>query len=246
MTKEVPEITKAVIPAAGLGTRMYPFTKEQPKLIIPILNKPVIEYLLEELTASGIKEIVIVSNHMTELQKLFKHDIHLMEMLKRLKKDTALKRIKHLESLGKVDLVRQDEPMGWLHEVLHAKQYLKKAPFLMSFSDVLYISKVPAAKQVIDIYKRTGKNVNANTRYVLKPEIFDLLEKQEFKEGNDYNGMWILGHLGNRNQIINYHIRGTFCDMGDPLNYLKSQTLFGLNDLNIRQEYKNFLKTLCP
>lgn len=240
------KVTKAVIPAAGLGTRMYPFTKEQPKLMVPLLTKPVIEYLLEELTASGIKEVIIVSNHVTELQKLFKHDDKLSELLKKMKKDTALEEIKHLESLTDIELIRQDAPMGWMHEILHAEQHLDGEPFLVCFSDVLFLSKVPASKQLIDLFYKTGKNINASTRYIFKPYVLDILRNVKFDIGNDHNAIsGVFGKVIDNNDFFNCNIEGTMCDLGDKLDYLKAQTLFGLNDPEIGKRYRRFLDSLC-
>ena len=131
------EVKKAIIIASGLGSRMYPYTKVESKLLIPLLNKPVVEYLVEELAASGIKEVIIVSNHTEKLKQFFKEDERLNQLLKSLKRDDLIKKLHHVELLLDVEIIRQDQPMGWVHELWYARDHIKKEPFVVLFSDVL-------------------------------------------------------------------------------------------------------------
>lgn len=239
------KVTKAIIPAAGLGTRMYPYTKVESKLLIPVLNKPVIEYLLEELTASGIKEVVIISDHLSSLKRLFKEDKKLDAMLKRLKKGTSLNELHHVEVVGKnIDWIKQDKPYGWMHEVLHAHKFIKNEPFLVCFSDVLYRSKVPAAKQVIDAFKKYDKNILARARFVFKPYIMDIAKHEKYSFGKDVADIDIYNQLMKTKDFKVVGIEGDFYDVGDTFSCLKTETVFGLHNKEFGKKYKKFLKTL--
>ncbi len=236
------EVTKAIIVAAGLGSRMYPFTKVDSKLLIPIINKPIIEYLIEELSSSGIKEIVIVSNHLDKVKELLEKDERLENLLKKLKKNKSIERLHHAEYKGKIDLIRQNKPMGWMHEVLHAKEYVKDAPFLVCFSDVIYTSEIPAAKQIITKFQETNKNIRASARFLFKPDVFQIVEKEQYPLGEDVADLDVFDKLRERNELQDLTLQGGFHHVGDPLSYLKTQTIFGLDDPEIGREYKEFLK----
>jgi len=242
--KDTQEVTKAVIAAAGLGSRMFPFTKVESKLLIPILNKPAIEIILEELSASGIKEVIIVSNHIHNLKQLFKDDKHLDSLLHRMKKDKLIKELKHVEYICDVDIIDQEKPLGWMHEIFHAKKYLKGGPFLVCFSDIIYYSKIPAAKQVIDFFKETKKNIKADTRFVLKPDIFDYRRDIKFEIGKDVADLEIFKILEKKGDLNYFKIDGMKFDIGDPLDYLKTQTVFGLENEEFGKDYKKFLINL--
>lgn len=236
------EVTKAVIAAAGLNSRMYPYTKVESKLFMQIINKPVVEYLIEELAASGIKEVIIVSNHISKIKQFFNKDVELNDLLKRLKKEQLIEKFRHIEKMAKIDVIEQFEPMGWMHEVLHAKKYVQDAPFIVLFSDVLYDSKVPAAKQAIDAFHKTKKNIRAEARFVFKPSIFNTLKKEHFELGQDVVDMDVFGALRNNSDLFDMNINGKFYDVGDPLSYLKTQTAFALKNKEFGSDYKKFLK----
>lgn len=236
------KVKKALIAAAGLGTRMFPFTKVESKLMVPVINKPVIQLLLEELTESGIEEVIIVTSHMKKVKDLFKEDEHLNKLLKILKKENFLKKIHHLEGSAKLDFIAQDDPYGWMHEVLHAKTLLKDGPFVVCFSDVLYSSDIPATKQAVDAFDKTKKNIKCNGRFVLKPTIFDLLKDSKFVLGQDLVDLDIFEKLQEKNDFYYLNIDGEFHNIGEPLSYLKTVSYFGLKKFG--PEYKKYLKEL--
>lgn len=238
------KVTRAIIAAAGLNSRMYPFTKEESKLFLQIINKPVVEYLVEELAASGIKEIVIVSNHTSMLKKFFNKDKRLTNLLKKLKKDKLIDDFAHIERLAKIDIIEQYEPMGWLHEVLHAREYLKNGPFIVCFSDVLYDSKIPATKQVIQEFNKTNKNIKTFARFLFKPDVFKIIEKEHFELGRDIADLDVMEKLKQRNDLIYMTIKGNIYNVGEPLEYLKTETAFALKDKKIGKDYRKFLKQL--
>ena len=240
----MPKVTKAVIAAAGLGSRMFPFAKVESKLMIPILNKPIVEYLIEELVASGIKEVIIVANHTAKIKQFFIENKNLNLLLKRLKKDKLLKNLHHIEHSAKVDLIMQEEPMGWMHEVVHAKDYIKKEPFVVCFSDTLYTSPIPAAKQVIDAFHKTNKNIRSLGRFLFKPYVLEIAQKERFMLGKDVADLDVFEKLKERNDLFNLNINGKFHDVGNPLSYLKTQTYFGLHNKILRRAYGEYLKDI--
>lgn len=149
------KIRKVIIPAAGLGTRFLPATKSQPKEMLPIVDKPCIQYLVEEAVASGIREIIIITgsdkksieNHFSFSSKLYSH-------LKKNGKTKALKELERIESLAKFTYVLQPFPLGDGHAILCAKELVKNEPFAVLFGDDIYDGKVPALSQLIKEYEK--------------------------------------------------------------------------------------------
>lgn len=238
------KVTKAVIAAAGLNSRMYPFTKVESKLFIPVVNKPIVEWIVEELAASGIKEVIIVSNHTAKIKEFFKENESLNKLLHKMKKDNLIKKLHHVETLADIKLLRQEEPMGWMHEVYHARHLLKDEPFIVCFSDVLFTSEKPVAKQLIDVYRKTGKNIRGEGRFLLKPKVFDMLESEEFNLGEDLVDLDVFDKLREEDDLYNLNTVGGFHDVGDPLAYLKTQTIFGIKDEEYGRDYEGFLYEL--
>jgi UTP--glucose-1-phosphate uridylyltransferase len=239
------EVKKAIIAAAGLNSRMYPFTKEESKLFIQVINKPVVEYLVEELAASGIKEVIIVSNHTSVLKRFFSTDKRLNDLLIRLKKKKLIDEFRHIERLCKIDFIEQYEPMGWMHEVRHAKKYLEDGPFIVCFSDVLYQAKVPPTKQLINVFQKTNKNIHAHARFLFKPSVFDILKKEHFEVGSYDVDADVFNKLEQMNDALWYDIQGQYFNVGDPLSYVKTETAFALENPKFRKEYLHFLKEQC-
>lgn len=238
------KVRRAIIAAAGLATRMYPYTKVESKLMIPVLNKPVIAYLLEELAASGIEEVIIVSNHTAKLQELFRENPHLNDLLKSVKMERLIRKLRHVESLAKLDIIKQEQPYGWMHEVYEARRYLKGEPFLVCYSDVLFSADVPAAKQIIKQFKKTKKNVKGIGRHVFHPYVLDMIDPKAFSLGKDVIDLSIFRDLAREDKIVDFDIDGEFLNVGEPYEYLKAQTYIGLQHKKYREEYKKYLRRL--
>jgi len=149
------KIRKVIIPAAGLGTRFLPATKSLAKEMLPLVDKPCIQYLVEEAVASGITEIIIITadgkrsikDHFNFSSRLYKH-------LKRNEKTEALKEVERIEKLAHFTYVKQSKPLGDGHAILCAKHLVKNEPFAVLFGDDIYDSKVPALKQLIEQYEK--------------------------------------------------------------------------------------------
>ncbi len=149
------KIRKVIIPAAGLGTRFLPATKSQPKEMLPIVDKPCIQYLVEEAVASGIREIIIITGSDKEsIENHFKFSSKLYSHLKKNGKTDALKELERIENLAKFTYVRQPFPLGDGHAILCAKELVKNEPFAVLFGDDIYDSKVPALSQLIKEYEK--------------------------------------------------------------------------------------------
>jgi len=155
-------ITKAVFPAAGFGTRFLPVTKSQPKEMLPIVDKPVIQYLVEEAVAAGIKEIIIVTGRgKRSIEDHFDYSFELEHTLVEKGKHSLLKEVRAVSKLAKFIYVRQPMPLGDGHAILCAKEVLGNEPFAVLFGDDIVDYKVPAIKQLMNMYEETGSSVMA-------------------------------------------------------------------------------------
>ena len=168
------KIRKAVFPAAGFGTRFLPVTKSQPKEMLPIVDKPVIQYLVEEAVASGIEEIIIVTGRgKRSIEDHFDFSFELEHTLVEKGKHSLLKEVRGISKLAKFVYVRQPMPLGDGHAILCAKEVVGDEPFAVLFGDDIVDHKIPALKQLINVYNQTGSSVIA-------------LEKVDPKETDQY------------------------------------------------------------
>lgn len=156
----MPKITKAIIPAAGLGTRFLPATKACPKEMLPIVDKPTIQYIIEEALASGIKDILIISGRTKRaIEDHFDCSPELEHNLAEHGKDELLQMVRDIADIN-IHYVRQKEPKGLGHAVLCAKSFVGNEPFAVLLGDdVVYNDEYPCLKQLIDVYDATGGSV---------------------------------------------------------------------------------------
>ncbi len=154
------EIRKAVIPVAGLGTRYLPATKALPKELLPIVDKPVIQYVVEEAVTAGIEEIIFVnSENKAAIEKYFGRDIALETILSQRGKQQELEMIRALSNLADFVSVQQHEPLGLGHAVLQAQNVVGDEPFMVFGGDDIVESTVPAAKQLMEVAKQYEASV---------------------------------------------------------------------------------------
>ena len=153
-------ITKAVIPAAGLGTRFLPATKACPKEMLPIVDKPTIQYIIEEALASGIKDILIISGHNKRaIEDHFDRNPELELNLEEHGKADLLEQVKAIADIN-IHYIRQKEPKGLGHAILCAKSFVGDEPFAVLLGDdVVYNDETPCLKQLIDVYNTNGGSV---------------------------------------------------------------------------------------
>ena len=155
------KVTKAVIPAAGLGTRVLPATKAQPKEMLVIVDKPSLQYIVEELVESGITDIVIVTGrNKNSIEGHFDFSYELENTLERDGKFELLKKIDDISSMANIYYVRQNHPLGLGHAILKAKSFIGDDPFVIALGDdIVYNPDAPVAKQLIDVYEKYGSSV---------------------------------------------------------------------------------------
>lgn len=154
------KIKKAIIPAAGLGTRFLPATKAMPKEMLPILDKPTIQYIVEEAARAGIEDIIIVTGrHKRAIEDHFDSQKELEMMLKEKGKSELLEKVQYSTELANIFYVRQKEQKGLGHAISSARQFIGNEPFAVLLGDDIVESEVPAVKQLIDVYEETGHSV---------------------------------------------------------------------------------------
>jgi len=155
-------ITKAIILAAGLGTRMLPITKSIPKALLPVGKKPVIQYLVEEVVNSGIDQIILVTRGKEKIvENYFKPSTELEKFLIKAKKNKLAKTIQKISSLAKFNIVKQRVPRGDGQALLLTKHLIEKGPVAVLFEDDLVFSKTPCLKQLLKVFKKYQKPIIA-------------------------------------------------------------------------------------
>ncbi|HEV7564471.1 MAG TPA: UTP--glucose-1-phosphate uridylyltransferase GalU [Microbacteriaceae bacterium] len=290
-----PHITKAVIPAAGLGTRFLPATKAIPKEMLPVVDKPAIQYVVEEAVGAGLEDILmIVGRNKNALANHFDRVAELERNLE-VKADTArLERVNYSTDLADVHFVRQGDPKGLGHAVLRAKKHVGDQPFAVLLGDDLIDARDPLLTTMIeeqerrnatviallevdpdqihlygaaaveptenpDVVKVVGlvekpdradapSNLAIIGRYVLRPEVFDVLERTEPGKGGEIQLTDALQVLAADESIAGgvYGVvfRGRRYDTGDRLDYIKAiiQLAVDRDDLgpDLRQWVKQF------
>lgn len=151
---------KAIIPAAGLGTRFLPATKAQPKEMLPIVDKPTIQYIVEEAIASGIEDILIITGrNKRAIEDHFDKSFELEEELKRKGNHDLLNLVQDISNLVDIHYIRQKEPKGLGHAIYCAKSFIGNEPFAVMLGDDIVDSDVPCLKQMIDIYNQYKTSV---------------------------------------------------------------------------------------
>jgi len=154
------KIKKAVIPAAGLGTRFLPATKAQPKEMLPIVDKPAIQYIIEEAVESGIEEIlIIIGRNKTAIEDHFDSSYEIEAELKQKKKYELLQLVDNISNLAQIYYTRQKETKGLGHALLCAKAFVGNEPFAVMLGDDIVDSNTPCLGQIIDIYNKFQSSI---------------------------------------------------------------------------------------
>jgi UTP--glucose-1-phosphate uridylyltransferase len=280
-------VRKAVIPAAGLGTRFLPVTKVIPKELLPVLNRPIIHYAIEELIDSGIEQIIIViakGKHL--LEDYLSHSFELEHVLRERSMHEALAAISPLCNSDNVCYVHQTEQLGLGHAVLTARNLVGEEPFVVLLPDDIAVSQVPLTKQLIEIFQKYNANILAIEeiprnkvsdygiiqpyqiderlyrvvnliekpaperapsrlgivgRYVLQPEIFNVLEETPPGKGGEIQLTDALRLLLQEQPILGYRFEGVRYDVGTPLGLLRASLCFALQDTRALDELRTYL-----
>lgn len=147
------KVRKAVIPAAGLGTRFLPATKSQPKEMLPIVDKPTIQYIIEEAAAAGVEDIIVVTGrNKRSIEDHFDRSIELELELERKGKDELLKMVKEIPEIANIHFIRQKQPLGLGHAVLTASHFIGDEPFAVLLGDDVVVSRKPVLQQMVEVF----------------------------------------------------------------------------------------------
>lgn len=284
------KIKKAIIPAAGLGTRFLPATKAMPKEMLPILDKPTIQYIVEEAVEAGIEDIIIVTGkHKRAIEDHFDNQKELEMTLEEKGKSDLLQSVKYSSNLANMFYVRQKEQKGLGHAIWTAKQFVGNEPFAVLLGDDIVQADTPAIKQLMDQYEITGKsiigvqqvsenethrygiidpsesseglfsvnkfvekpkfgtapsNLAIMGRYVLTPQIFDYLGRQEIGAGGEIQLTDAIEHLNSDDCVYAYDFKGERYDVGEKIGFVKTTIQFALNDNEMSEDIKNFIKSI--
>ncbi len=288
-------IRKAIIPVAGLGTRFLPASKAQPKEMLAVVDKPIIQYIVEEAVASGIEEIIFVTSiGKRAIEDHFDRNFELEYRLEQKGKKKELAEVGAIGKLAKFAFVRQNKPMGDGHAVLTALPFVEQhEPVAVLFGDDIIGGKVPALAQLIQTYDKYqdpvvalqempkaevsnygvigGTEVEDGTwqietfvekpkpekapsalaavgRYIITPEIFDLLSRQKpGKDGEIRLADAFAAYLkGRKRAMYGRRFEGTRYDCGSKLGFLKAQVELGLKHPGIGPALAKYLKGLSP
>lgn len=285
------KVRKAVIPAAGLGTRFLPATKAMAKEMLPIVDKPTIQFIVEEALKSGIEDILIVTGKgKRPIEDHFDANIELETNLREKGKNDLLKLVEETTDVN-LHFIRQSHPKGLGHAVLQAKAFVGNEPFLVMLGDDLMEDKVPLSKQLMDDYERThastiavmevdhedtskygiinpGNQVVAGLynvknfvekpqpseapsnlaiigRYLLTPEIFDILENQKPGAGNEIQLTDAIDTLNQTQRVFAREFKGTRYDVGDKFGFLQTSIQYGLTHPEVQEPLRQYIIDLA-
>lgn len=154
------KVRKAVIPAAGLGTRFLPATKAIPKEMLPIVDKPTIQYIVEEVIASGIEDVLIITGrNKGSIEEHFDRAVELEDNLEKNKKEEILEEIRDISKMINIHTVRQKNPLGLGHAIYCAKSFVGNEPFAVLLGDDVVDSEKPCLKQMLEIYEEYNSTI---------------------------------------------------------------------------------------
>lgn len=267
------KVKKAIIPAAGLGTRFLPATKAMPKEMLPIINKPTIQYIVEEAVASGIEDIIIVTGKgKRAIEDHFDNNFELEDNLIKKEKFELLEKVRDCSKV-EIHYIRQKEPKGLGHAVWTARNFIGNEPFAVLLGDDIVSAEKPCLRQLIDQYELTNSSIigvqhvpadqthrygivdpgSANGRsyqvknfvekpkpgtapsnlailgrYILTPEIFNYLDKQEIGAGGEIQLTDAIQQLNRIQNVFAYDFEGKRHDVGEVLGFIQTTIEFAL------------------
>ena len=282
-------VKKAIIPAAGLGTRFLPATKAQAKEMLPIVDKPTLQYIIEEAIESGIEEILIVTGRSKKsIEDHFDRSVELELELEQKGKTEMLEMVQDISNMVNIHYIRQKEPKGLGHAVHCAKSFIGNEPFAVLLGDDIVDAETPCLKQMIDAYDEyktsilgvqevakenvdkygildvkyiedrvykvkdmvekpsvedAPSNIAILGRYIITPEIFNILENQEAGKGGEIQLTDALQTLATKEAIYAYNFEGRRYDVGDKLGFLEATVDFALKRPELRDDFMAFLES---
>lgn len=287
------KVRKAVIPAAGLGTRFLPATKALAKEMLPIVDKPTIQFIVEEAKKSGIEDILIIEGkNKRSIEDHFDSAPELEQNLEAKHKDALLKMVHETTDIGvNLFFVRQPYPRGLGDAVRLAKSFVGDEPFVVMLGDDLMEDEVPLTKQLINEYERTHASIlavkrvphdevsaygvidpNAEVhpglfnvsrfvekpavedapsdlaiigRYLLTPEIFDILDNQKPGKGNEIQLTDAIDTLNKTQRVFAHEFTGSRYDVGNKFGFVQTTIEYGLTHPEVKDELRPYLIKLA-
>jgi UTP--glucose-1-phosphate uridylyltransferase len=282
------QVRKAVFPVAGLGTRFLPATKSSPKEMLPLIDKPLVHYVVEEAVAAGIEHILFVTGRgKRALEDYFDISFELEALLQEKGKDKAFKEIRDIADMVKIYYVRQKQALGLGHAILCAREFVGDEPFAVLLGDDIIDAEKPCLAQLLDVYQKyrgtvlaleqvpmenissygcvranqlsdrvfevldmvekpkreeAPSNLAIIGRYVLTPDIFPILEKQQPGKGGEIQLTDAIRMLLQEEAVYGCRFDGVRHDCGDKLGFLKATVDMALKREEFNSEFKAFLK----
>ena len=285
------KVRKAIIPAAGLGTRFLPATKAIAKEMLPIIDKPTIQFIVEEAIASGIEDILVVTGKAKRpIEDHFDSNFELEYNLEKSGKKELLALVEETTGI-RLHFIRQKRPLGLGHAVLQAKAFVGDEPFVVMLGDDIMVDDIPLTKQLMEDYDKTKASTLAVMpiphedtskygvidptsevskglydvkafvekpkpedapsdlaiigRYLLKPEIFEILETQKPGLGGEIQLTDAIDTLNKTQRVFAREFTGKRYDVGNKLGMLEANIEFGLKHPEITDGLKTYLKDLA-
>jgi UTP--glucose-1-phosphate uridylyltransferase len=281
-------VKKAVFPVAGLGTRFLPATKSSPKEMLSLIDKPLVQYVVEEAVAAGIEQILFVTGRgKRAIEDHFDISFELESILREKGKDDMADKVRNIAEMISIFYVRQKQALGLGHAILCAREFVGKEPFAVLLGDDIIDAERPCLRQLLDVFKTYQGSVlalekvpmekissygcvRANTisdrvyevtdlvekpkredapsdlaiigRYVLTPEIFPILEKQEPGKGGEIQLTDAILQLSKQQSIYGCQFEGNRYDCGDKLGFLKATVDMALKRDDLGKDLEEFLR----
>ncbi|MEA5113395.1 MAG: UTP--glucose-1-phosphate uridylyltransferase GalU [Geobacteraceae bacterium] len=282
------KVKKAVFPVAGLGTRFLPATKASPKEMLPLIDKPLVQYVVEEAVSSGIEQILFVTGRgKRAIEDHFDIAFELESILRQKGNSEAAQEVRDIAELVSIFYVRQKEALGLGHAILCAREFVGGEPFAVLLGDDIIDSRTPCLGQLLDVFNHYRGSVLALERvpienissygcvmanmisdrvfevtdlvekpkreeapsdlaiigrYVLTPEIFPILEKQEAGKGGEIQLTDAIKKLSSQEAIYGCRFEGTRYDCGDKLGFLKATVDMALKREEMGRQFEEFLR----
>ncbi len=280
------KIRKAIIPAAGFGTRFLPATKAQPKEMLPIVDKPAIQFIVEEARKSGIEEILVITGrNKRSIEDHFDKSVELELQLRSHGKYDLLEQVEEISDVT-IHFIRQKEAKGLGDAILCARQFVGDEPFAVLLGDDIVSAEVPVLSQLIKAYKDMGgsvlgvqkvpkdkvssygivnpEKINENIwkavslvekpeiedapsrlavlgRYILTPEIFDILEHTQPGSGGEIQLTDAINELASIQNVYAYRFEGRRYDIGDKEGFLEATVEYALSRADLRDKFMAYL-----
>ncbi|MCX7818434.1 MAG: UTP--glucose-1-phosphate uridylyltransferase GalU [Kiritimatiellae bacterium] len=284
-------VRKAVIPAAGLGTRFLPASKSQPKEMLPIVDKPVIQYVVEEAAAAGLRDVLmIIGKGKRAIEEHFDRNFELEEALAARGREAELEAIRRISTIARLHFVWQRELKGLGDAITYARDHVEDEPFAVLLGDTLIESELPVMGEMLRLFERFGRSVVALEevpiakvhrygviageeiepglfrigdlvekpdpdrapsnlaiagRYVLTPDVFVHLERTPPGKNNEIQLTDALRRMAQEQPIYGLRFNGARYDIGNRLDFLRTNILFALRRPDLRQDLVVWLQNLA-